>query len=282
MTSANFTIRNLNSSEVKLAVDWAAKEGWNPGINDAELFYLADPDGFYGVEYQGQIIGVGSAVAYDPNFAFCGLYIVHPDYRGQGYGLALTHHRLNYCGERNVGIDGVLENVEIYKRVGYVPYYQNRRYQGNAKADQTMFREITDLSNIGFEQIKRYDSQCFPAPRDAFLKAWISQPQSRALAYIEDAQLKGYAVRRQCIEGHKIGPLYADSEQIAQKLFASLQTDVDGEAIFLDIPDNNQAAISLAEKTGMEIAFATARMYKKGLPDIAMDKIYGVCTFELG
>ena len=33
-------------SEVDDLVDWAAREGWNPGLHDAELFWVTDPAAF--------------------------------------------------------------------------------------------------------------------------------------------------------------------------------------------------------------------------------------------
>lgn len=39
-------ISRMNHNEIRYAIDWAAKEGWNPGLHDAECFYLADPEGF--------------------------------------------------------------------------------------------------------------------------------------------------------------------------------------------------------------------------------------------
>ena len=32
--------------ECEIAVEWAALEGWNPGIHDGDSFYSADPKGF--------------------------------------------------------------------------------------------------------------------------------------------------------------------------------------------------------------------------------------------
>ncbi len=96
MPRSKLIIRTMRLDEVAIAVDWANQEGWNPGINDAELFYQADPSGFFAGEVDGELVAVGSAVVYDDNFAFCGLYIVAPEHRGMGYGLELTKHRLNY------------------------------------------------------------------------------------------------------------------------------------------------------------------------------------------
>jgi|GEM_PF-6880843 len=79
-------VRTMDRNEVQLAIDWAAAEGWNPGIHDAECFYFADPHGFFLADYEGQPVGCVSAVRYDNTFAFVGLYLVKPEFRGQGIG----------------------------------------------------------------------------------------------------------------------------------------------------------------------------------------------------
>ena len=44
----NVAFKELGLSGVKTLIQWAELEGWNPGPFDAEVFYKADPDGFYG------------------------------------------------------------------------------------------------------------------------------------------------------------------------------------------------------------------------------------------
>jgi len=46
MINTDYTIRSMSPDEVGLVLDWAADEGWNPGLNDADCFYAADPEGF--------------------------------------------------------------------------------------------------------------------------------------------------------------------------------------------------------------------------------------------
>ena len=41
-----YSIRTMTQDEVELAIDWAAREGWNPGLHDAACYYAADPNGF--------------------------------------------------------------------------------------------------------------------------------------------------------------------------------------------------------------------------------------------
>ncbi|QBG37267.1 GNAT family N-acetyltransferase [Litorilituus sediminis] len=282
MASSKLNIRTMRQDEVAIAVDWAKQEGWNPGINDAELFYQADPNGFFVGEVDGEIVAVGIAVVYDDNFAFCGLYIVAPQHRGKGYGLELTKHRLNYCANRNIGIDGVLENVAIYQRIGYIPFYQNKRYQFTASASGKHSATVRSITADDLPALLSYDRQCFPAPRDNFLKAWITQENGKSVLFKANGKVQGFAVRRQCHQGYKIGPLFADNIDIAKQLLSALQTDISGESVLLDVPENNDDAVQLAESLDMTVVFATARMYQKGLPDINNEKIFGITTFELG
>ncbi|MPY22638.1 GNAT family N-acetyltransferase [Shewanella psychropiezotolerans] len=286
MTELKLLIRNMTADELVLALKWALAEGWNPGLNDAALFYRADPNGFFVGELEGEIVAVGSAVTYGKDFAFCGLYIVAPEHRGKGYGLALTKHRLAYCGERNVGIDGVLENVEIYQRIGYQPYYQNRRYQKLASYRSQSIEAITVLDNnvssTELNTINLYDRQCFPANRETFLKAWMTQSDGLTLVYRSEGKISGYLVRRPCIEGYKVGPLFADNADIAGVLLNQAQSGIEGETLILDVPENNPAAVALAEREDMQVVFATVRMYQKGMPNIDNGKIFGITTFELG
>ncbi|GJL84103.1 MAG: acetyltransferase [marine bacterium B5-7] len=282
MMNKDFKIRRMRADELQIAINWAAQEGWNPGIHDAETFYQADNNGFFIGEIGNQAVSVGSAVAYDDQFAFCGLYIVHPEYRGQGYGIALTRERLRYVGQRNAGIDGVVENIPIYERIGYRLAYHNIRYRGIAADPASIDRRVVPLSQLPIENIETYDRFCFPAKRHRFLYAWINQPDAKALGLIENGQLQGYAVRRRCIEGHKIGPLFADNDAIADALFQALQQDIPGDAIYLDIMETNPVAQRLVDKYNMQVVFTTGRMYLKGQPRLDDEKIFGITTFELG
>ncbi len=50
----NLTIRPMAASEMFLALDWAAAEGLNPGLRDAECFATVDPEGFWLGELGGK------------------------------------------------------------------------------------------------------------------------------------------------------------------------------------------------------------------------------------
>jgi Acetyltransferase (GNAT) family len=89
MRDKGLVVRQMTEADLKLALDWAAAEGWNPGVHDAHCFYAADPEGFFLGRLDGVPVGCVSAVRYGTGFGFLGLYIVKAEYRGRGFGLAL-------------------------------------------------------------------------------------------------------------------------------------------------------------------------------------------------
>ena len=43
---SEFELRTMTREKLNLALKWAEREGWNPGLGDADCFHAADPDGF--------------------------------------------------------------------------------------------------------------------------------------------------------------------------------------------------------------------------------------------
>ncbi|RYY58363.1 MAG: hypothetical protein EOO24_61815 [Comamonadaceae bacterium] len=108
-------------------------------------------------------------------------------------------------------------------------------------------------------------------------------PQAVGRAWWAHDRLLGWGLVRRCREGHKIGPLVAETPAIAAALFAALADAVPaGEALYLDVPLPNTDAVALAEAHGMQRVFETARMYAGPAPACDIDRVYGITTFELG
>jgi len=286
IASGRYVIREMTVADIRdVAIAWMKAAGWNPGIHDAETFFTADPRGFLVGELDGKPIACVSAVRYDDHFGFFGCYIVDEAFRGKGYGMALHEAGRRYLKGCTQGGDGVLENVDLYKQIGRVYAYRNARYQGVKPAVWQGADGTVDARDVPFSAIRVLDRACFPAHRDAFLNAWIHQPDAHALAIMSDASetLAGYGVMRKCFDGWKIGPLFANSPEGADTLFRSLIARIPaGDNFVLDIPEPNVEAMAIVRRYGMTEVFATARMYTGPNPEITLDWIYGVTTFELG
>jgi hypothetical protein len=280
MPNVDFRVRELKPKEVELPIEWAAQEGWNPGLNDADSFYAADSHGFFVGELNGDPVAVISAVKYGDDFAFIGLYIVRPGFRNQGFGLRTWKHALASLGNRNIGLDAVVEQQKTYERSGFKKAYTNTRFSVTAQAQPV--RQTVPLSSVSWDELAAYDRALFPAARDSFLKSWINQPEAIALGILDQGNLAGYGLLRPCRSGHKIGPLFANDAGKAEALFRDLIAHVPRQTVFLDVPEMNPQATALAARHGMTKVFETGRMYSGRVPDVPMHRIFGITTFELG
>ncbi|NIZ15716.1 GNAT family N-acetyltransferase [Phaeobacter sp. HF9A] len=284
-TTAPYEMRPLTRAEIDIAVSWAAREGWNPGAEDAACFAAQDPEGFWGGFLDGEMVACISVVRYGAAFAFLGFYIVDPAHRGQGYGYALWQRALGQAGHRTVGLDGVVDQQENYRRSGFDLAWRNIRFGGvpamrpRASDDFT----LTWLDGLS-AQVAALDARVFPAPRPAFWQAWLGGPGHVSVAaHAEDGEMQGFGTLRRCAHGAKIGPLLATSRAAALAVLAGVLKDwPEGEEIFLDVPDPNGAGVQLARDLGLSPVFETARMYRGHQPELALDLIYGVTSFELG
>ena len=72
----DFTIRTMRKDELAIAIDWAANEGWNPGLYDLDSFFKADPNGFL-MAFIGDVpVACISVVKYGVSFGFLGFILL--------------------------------------------------------------------------------------------------------------------------------------------------------------------------------------------------------------
>lgn len=283
---SDFRFRPLGRSELDVVLDWAAAEGWNPGIHDADAFWAADANGFVGMERDGELIGSGAVVSYDGQAGFMGLFIMRPDCRGRGLGRQLWFHRRDLLRSRldagaAISMDGVFAMQSFYAKGGFVFTHRNLRMRGVGVAGSRHGR-IEDLASMPFAEVEEFDRRHFGAPRGEFLRKWICPVGGRALGYVEGDGVAGMGVVRRCREGWKIGPLFAGRPAIADALFTALAAQAEGQPVFLDIPENNPDAVALAARHHLTEVFGCARMVFGPVPRTPWGSIYGITTLELG
>ncbi|QYX82381.1 GNAT family N-acetyltransferase [Streptomyces akebiae] len=258
---------------------WAGDEGWNPGLSDPACFFAQDAEGFFIGRLDGEPVSSVSVVTYGDDYAFLGFYLVRPDLRGQGHGLATWKTALAHAGDRTVGLDGVVAQQDNYRQSGFEPAHRTFRYSG-VVPEPAVPADVRPVRDAGL--LAAYDGACHPADRPRFLEHWLTAEGHRALARIVDGRLTGYGVIRPGRDALRIGPLFADTADDARALFAGLAAEAAGRELAVDVPEPNTEAVALVEEYGLTPSFETARMYTGPIRPYAVERVFGVTTLELG
>lgn len=274
------TVRNMSLRDLETVLDWAAAEGWNPGMDDAAAFFAADPKGFFVAEKDGRLAAAISVVNHSDRFAFLGLYICLPEFRGRGIGFALWEHALRHAGERTIGLDGVPDQQANYRRSGFERASETARFEG----------AVSPVANTALRPARESDlpalkANCFSANgyrMDAFLSAWFQPTANRqTLVWDGGSGPTGFATWRRCRDGIKIGPLVADRLYVATNILHAIAAAHPGETFVIDVPRDMGALADHCRSEGMVCSFSTARMYRGPQP-VTGDAIRTIATLELG
>lgn len=284
----NLQISPASRNQFSVAMDWAAEEGWNPGLDDLDVFHQTDPAGFLMGWIDGTPVSSISVVRYGDAFGFLGFYIVHPAFRARGIGMATWNAGIKHLGNRIIALDGVVDQQANYKKSGFAYVGRNVRFTGQAfpSIDLPPNHSVRQARQDDLPAIQRLDRRCFPAPRDGFMQKWcLSRHADSRHTYVaaNDGKLQGVGTIRKCRNGYKIGPLFCENPEAAQALLSTLFSIVtDGQEVSLDVPASNLQAMQIARNAGMRAEFETARMVRGTAPDIDWNAVYGITSFELG
>ena len=274
-------IAPMTLDDLRIAVDWAAAEGWNPGQEDAEAFHAVDPDGFL-MGWLGDIpVTAISVVRHSDRFGFLGFYLCHPDHRGKGYGMATWKAGMAHLGDRVVGLDGVPAQEANYKKSGFERVHYTQRYAGQVTGKAQPNCRLATAADL--PKLLQMDRDISGTDRSTYLSSWFSQTRSRhTLVYEASSQILGCATIRACRTGHKIGPVFAETAETARSLIEASVACAKAQEIMIDIPDPNSISVDLAHSLELVETFSCARMYKGRALARSVENVFAEATFELG
>ena len=178
-------------------------------------------------------------------------------------------------------MDGVVNMQPFYNKGGFEIAFRGVRHERTGM-EYKIDTNISQITEPDLEEILAYDQQCFGFPRPQFLRPWIEQPGVKTFKYFNNDKLGGFAIIRKTVKGYKVSPLFADNAGIAEELYKACLNAAVGEPLYIDIPDINSSGVELAKKYQTRYVFECARMYYGKAPDIPVEKVYGITTFELG
>ena len=141
---------------------------------------------------------------------------------------------------------------------------------------------VVALRTLAAAELWSFDRLRFPAPREVFLERWIDRVGVIARGLVSDGALVGYAVARPPHKSYEFLPVFARTQDVARRLILSILAEAPGEQVQLNLPEANTAGVARAEEFEWKASFGCARLYLGPPPELPLDDIFGLTSFEFG
>ncbi|MCT0199569.1 GNAT family N-acetyltransferase [Synechococcus sp. CS-1325] len=296
---SGYSIRPMRPADLPQVTEWARREGFCPGPCDVDDYRDTDSDGLWVGCLNGEPVGCIAGVRYDDQYGFIGLFLVRPEHRGHGYGVALWERALAHLeGVACVGLEAADARLVDYSGWGFTAAGATLRWRRDtggrgdrdAAAPDPQGITLLPAAAVPKDVVQDYDARHEATPRPLFLGLWLGEPNPGTVVVALDAEgcCRGYGRIRPCLldgperaGGWRLGPLIADSSPIAQALIDQLTAHRHGP-VLIDAPEANPRSGPLLRSAGFSVVSHTVRMYRGGPPQLPLQDLYGLACLELG
>ncbi|HET7900597.1 MAG TPA: GNAT family N-acetyltransferase [Candidatus Nanopelagicales bacterium] len=282
-------VRPLTRDELDVVLSWCVDAGWNPGLHDADALWAADPDALWGVEVDGVLVGAGSTVRRGSRAGGVGLLVVDPAHRRQGIGSMTFPFLVDGALSRlepgaGIALDCPEAHQDFCERFGFVPI---RRIARSTTTVQPGRRgpyagQLRALAQLPFDKLVAYDAQFAGGERPEWLRAWMTPRDGLGIGAYEAGRFLGIGVIRRARDGHRIGPFYAESREVAEDLYSALTHTVVGQRISLDVPLEDTDVVAFATSKGFTVASEVVHMQLGEVDGGAREHVYGEASPQYG
>jgi len=276
--------------------------GWNQTPADWEHFLSANRNGCFVAESEGRVVGTATTIVYEGRFAWIGMVLVDPAFRGRGIGTRLLEKAIEYLDGRGVPtlkLDATPQGKPIYEKLGFVSEYEIERWafeppaEGDdlstpaqpspvspstrgekvhgfalsqreraAREGRVRGQSSAILGRSSLDDVLELDHEIFGADRGDLLRSLAAAAPEFALSIREREELAGYAFGRRGSRADHLGPWAAKSESAARALLIEFLRRTSRERLFVDCMKSNPWASAQLLAEGFEFSRPLTRMYR--------------------
>ena len=289
MTSlAQPLIRTMSRSDIPDGLRLCRASGWNQTERDWQHFLTAAPEGALVALEQDRVIGSVATLPYGP-FAWISMVLVDPDARRKGVGTLLLERGLLLSPDAvTARLDATPAGEALYRRLGFTDEYRLARWFLDASpvtvtGDSQGPATVRPIARGDWAAILDTDASVFGASREHLLERLIADAPEYAWAAYHDDRLQGYVFGRHGFLREHVGPIIAESTEVAEQLLDACLNAHPGRAVFLDAPEDQQQWRAALVKRGFAIERPLLRMYRGRLATPGQpSRIYAITGPEFG
>ncbi|MGH2381550.1 MAG: GNAT family N-acetyltransferase [Candidatus Limnocylindria bacterium] len=231
------------------------------------------------------VVGVGSGISYG-RLGFVGNMVVDADHRRRGIGAAILQAVIGFLEERGT------TRMELYATADGRPLYARHGFEltgpsAMVRVPRGAVAHVNDRITLGEADadteadLAAYDAPRFGGDRGILLREALDDPDRPLILARRAGKILGYGWIRP--EGERIGPLVADTPEIAAALIGDAFDRLPrADELTLNLPSDNVAGAEWLAAHGADLAPWDGRMARG--PEIPRrgDTIYGNVVGALG
>jgi len=243
--------------------------GWNQTVQDWGRFLAASPGGCFVAELDGKVCGTATTISYEERFAWVGMVLVDPEFRGRGLGATLLARAIEHLDASKVStikLDATPLGKPLYEKLGFMSEYEIERWTlrtSSASSTKThRSRPPGLLSPDSLDSIFELDRDIFGADRSSLLESLHQEVPDFTFAIRNADIVEGYGFgRRGCYADH-LGPWMATDAQVARQLLEAFLESCGRDTVVVDCLRSNTMARSLLQSFGFTYSRPLTRMYR--------------------
>lgn len=243
--------------------------GWNQTPEDWGRFLKARPNGCFVAEVDSRVVGTAATIPYEDKFAWIGMVLVDPEYRGRGIGTRLLEKAIAFLDEGKIPtmkLDATPLGKPLYEKLGFLTEYEIERLALNRDPEQLSNSEPTNaqhlISSSELEIVMARDAELFGADRSGLLKSLHRESPELISALWNAGKLIGYLFGRKGSFADHLGPLMATDAETCQKVVAAFLRGSSRENLIVDCLKSAGFAGDMLRQQGFHYSRTLTRMFR--------------------
>jgi GNAT superfamily N-acetyltransferase len=243
--------------------------GWNQTEMDWGRFLEAGEAGCFVAELAGQVCGTATTITFENRFAWVGMVLVDPSYRGRGIGTSLLEQTIEYLDELGIPcikLDATPQGKPLYEKLGFLPEYEIERWTLRRVAVQAAgtseASRFPDFAPSLLEDIFKTDREFFGANRTSLLKSLHRQAPALTAGIASKGKLQGYTFGRKGSFADHLGPWMANDAAVARTLLERFLISSTRDVLIVDWLKSNMVAGQVLRSFGFSYTRPLTRMYR--------------------
>jgi len=255
-------LRIMTTADIPAGMRLKDLAGWNQTPADWRCFLQSSPRGCFAAEVDGKVVGTAATIAYGQRFAWIGMVLVDPEFRGRGIGTRLlrrTIEHLDEIGIRTMKLDATPAGRPIYQKLGFEDEYEIERWLLKRPA-----REAAAASALYSvcDRVLQFDREIFGADRGSLLQSLAAENPDLALSAEREGEIAGYAFGRRGTLADHLGPWMSRDEETAAQLLDEFLGRSRRETIFVDALKDRRFLSEMLLSRGFKVSRPLTRMLR--------------------